>query len=221
MFYQGTLCREPPPLQLGTPTGPIRGRLGSWYPSIIWKNLQVCVYTHHGSLITRSGPIYTPPRTTKNHQEPQEPQLCVRVHTPPRVIIKKNRIPYYKIRVPYYKIRVPYYKIGSLICITGTSGSPSVCNTHHGSHMHTTILLQYYQGTGCTAKVQVVLQRYRLYCKGTGCTAKVQVVLQRYRLYHKVCVGSSGSYEYTHHKVCVYTHHKGNTVVLNNTNTNW
>ena len=173
MFYQGTLCREPPPLQLGTPTGPIRGRLGSWYPSIIWKNLQVCImhttkcvyeYTHHGSLITRSGPIYTPPRTTKNHQEPQEPQVCVRVYTPPRVIIKKNR--------------VPYYKIGSLICITGplfASQEPpvlQVCVTHTTGPICTP---PYYCNT---TKVQVVLQRYRLYCKGTGCTAKVQVVLQ-------------------------------------------
>ena len=202
-FIKVPFVGNPPPLQLGTPTGPIRGRLGSWYPSIIWKNLRFsgipyykigshihttgtskCVYeyTHHGSLITRSGPIYTPPRTTKNHQEPQEPQVCVRVYTPPRVIIKKNR--------------VPYYKIGSLICITGTSGSPSVCTSTHTT------------GPICTPPY---------YCN----TTKVQVVLQRYRLYHKVCVGSSGSYEYTHHKVCVYTHHKGNTVVLNNTNTNW
>ena len=217
MFYQGTLCREPPPpLQLGTPTGPIRGRLGSWYPSIIWKNLQVCIHAHHGPF-----------------------QVCVRVYTP--------RVPYYKIGShihtgPLFQDRVPYAHHRNLqVCVRVHTprvpylhhqeppSSPSVCNTHHGSHMHrATILLQYYQGilqyyqgTGCTAKVQVVLQRYWLYRKGTGCTAKVQVVLQRYRLYCKVCVGSSGSYEYTHHKVCVYTHHKGNTVVLNNTNTNW
>jgi len=184
-FIKVPFVGNPPPLQLGTPTGPIRGRLGSWYPSIIWKNLRFsgipyykigshihttgtskCVYeyTHHGSLITRSGPIYTPPRTTKNHQEPQEPQVCVRVYTPPRVIIKKNR--------------VPYYKIGSLICITGplfASQEPPVLRVPYAHHHIIAILPRYRlycKGTGCTAKVQVVLQRYRLYCKGTGCTTK-------------------------------------------------
>ena len=126
-FIKVPFVGNPPPLQLGTPTGPIRGRLGSWYPSIIWKNHQVCIHTPRvpyykiGSLICITGTSGSPSVCTSTHTtgpllQDRVPyahhrnlQVCVRVHTPPRpprpprAIIKKNRVPYKGPILQYYQ----------------------------------------------------------------------------------------------------------------------